>query len=90
MASRAQPPVQPQSTIIATTNELLAQLIAKIEAITIGQNMQKRKNENRMEEISKLAKNLGYLGEVVTDSPDKTEDENLRQKEEEKQIAVDN
>ena len=67
MTSRAQSPVHSQSI---TTSELLAQLMVKVNAITICQNILRRENENRMEELSKLAKNLGYSGEMVTDNPE--------------------
>ena len=35
-----------------------------------------------MEEIFELAKDLDYSGEVITDNPEITEDENLHRKEE--------
>ena len=44
-----------------------------------------------MEEISKLAKNLGYSEEMVMDNSDITEDKNLLKKKQEKEkIAVEN
>ena len=42
-----------------------------------------------MEEIFKLAKNLVYSGEVVTDDPEITEDQKLHRKEDE-QTPVEN
>ena len=38
-----------------------------MESLTFSFNMLKRENDNRIEEISKLAKKVGYSGEVETD-----------------------
>ena len=67
--------------------------MAKVDAITISQNMIRRENENKREEIYQLAKNLGYSVEVVTDNPEITEDENFHRKEKEEkeeQTAMEN
>ena len=50
-----------------TTEELLGRMLAQMESLTFSFNTLKRQNENRIEEISKLAKKVGCSGEVETD-----------------------
>ena len=64
--SRVHSPVRVQSPS-HTTEELLGQMLAQMESLTFSLNMLKRKNDNRIEEISKLIKKVGCSGEVETD-----------------------
>ena len=50
-----------------TTEELLGRMLAQMESLTFSFNTLKRENENKIEEISKLAKKVGCSGEVETD-----------------------
>ena len=50
-----------------TTEELLGRMLAQMESLTFSFNTLKRENENRIEEISKLAKKVGCSGEVEID-----------------------
>ena len=43
-------------------------MIAQMESLTISFNMLNRENDNRIEKISKLAKKVGWSGEVETGS----------------------
>ena len=42
-------------------------MLTQMESLTISFNMLKRENDNRIEEISKLAKKVGYSREGETD-----------------------
>ena len=64
--SRAQSPVRTQSPS-HTTEELLGRMLAQMESLTFSFNTLKRENDNRIDEISKLAKKIGCSGEVETD-----------------------
>ena len=50
-----------------TMEELLGRMLPQMESLTLSFNTLKRENENRIEEISKLAKKVGCSGEVETD-----------------------
>ena len=64
--SRVQSPVRAYFPF-HTTEELLGRMLAQMESLTISFNMLKKENDNRIEEISKLAKKVGCSGEVETD-----------------------
>ena len=69
-----------------TTEELLGRMLAQMKSLTFSFNMLKRENDNRIEEIYKLAKKVGCSGEVETDKEttqrqevtNETTQENLR------------
>ena len=87
--SRAQSPVRAKSPA-RSTEELLSRMLSQIEALTISFNALKHENENRIEEISKLAKKVGCSGEIETDKenvqqPELTNDFLSEEEQEERQ-----
>ena len=87
--SRAQSPTKGQSPP-HTTEEMLGRMMAQMEALTISFNALMRENDNRIEEISKLAKKVGCSGEIKTDKenidrPEETNDSSSKKDQEEKQ-----
>ena len=73
--SRTQSPVRVQSPSLSM-EELLSRMLTQIKALAISFGALKRENKNRVEEISKLAKKVGFSGEIETDK------ENVKQPEE--------
>ena len=65
-------------------------MLAQMESLTISFNSLRRKNDNRIEEISKLAKKVGCSGEVETDKearqPKFTNDSSTEEELENKQM----
>ena len=64
--SRAQSPTRAQFPS-STTEEMLGRLMTQMESLAISFNVLKKENDNRIEEISKLAIKIGCSGEVETD-----------------------
>ena len=66
--SRTQSPtlIDPPSNM--SMERMLGDILTKLQSIEISQNYLKRENENRVKEMSKLVKKLGYSGEVETDN----------------------
>ena len=65
-------------------------MLTQMESLTISFNMLKRENDNRIEEISKLAKKVGYSREGETDREttqrqEVTNDSSSEEKQEDKQ-----
>ena len=87
--SRAQSPTRGQSPP-RTTEKMLGRMMAQMEALTILFNALIRENDNRIEEISKLAKKVGCSGEIETgkenvDQPEETKDSSSEVDQEQKQ-----
>ena len=64
---RAQSPKRTQSPSHLTTNELLTKVLSQMETLTNAFNSLKKENDNRIEEISQLARKIGCSVEVETD-----------------------
>ena len=87
---RVQPPARVQFPSHAT-GELLRRMPTQMESLTISFNMLRRANDNRIEEISKLAVKVGCSGEVETDREmtqrlEVTNDSSSEEEREDKQV----
>ena len=64
---RAMTSPRAQSPSHLTTDELLTRVLSQMETLTNAVNSLKKENDNRIEEISQLARKIGCSAEVETD-----------------------
>ena len=67
---------------IFTTSKIFAQIIGQISALTLKTDNLSQQNNNRMEEISSLANKMGFPSEAISDYPELTEAEDIKNLEE--------
>ena len=67
ISPRAQSPIRTQSPSHLTTDELLTTILSQKETLTNAFNSLKKENDNRIKEISQLARKIGCSAEVEID-----------------------